>query len=62
MAERRCSVAARGGGEGNEKHTCELVEQADGGSSNGQQCQDSRSAWLRGQVAGDGWRHVAVDF
>ena len=33
-----------------------------GGSSHGLRRQDSRGAWLRGQTAGDGWRHVAVVF
>ena len=45
MAERRCSVAARGGGEGNEKWTDEPVGQADVGSSHGLQRQDGRGAW-----------------
>ena len=48
MAERQCSVAARDGGEGNEKWTDEPVGQADVGSSRGLQCQDGRSMWLRG--------------
>ena len=33
-----------------------------GGSCRGQQRQDSRGTWQRGQAAGDGWCHAAVDF
>ena len=53
MAERQCSVAARDGGEGNEKWTDEPVGQADVGSSHGLQRQDDHGVWLRGQAASD---------
>ena len=54
---------ARGGGEGNEIWTRELVEQAGGGvQAMAGSARTAAACGLRGQAAGDGWRHVAVVF
>jgi len=63
MAERWSSIAARGGGEGNEIWTGELVGQAGGDvQAMAGSARTAAARGLRGQVAGDGWRHAAVVF
>ena len=57
------SGAARSGRQRKLKTDCEPVGQArGGGSSNGHSARLAAARGLRGQAAGDGWRHAAVVF